>query len=404
MKEFIALALIILITCVACRSVLGKLGQPTVLGDVCAGVVLGGTVLGFYYPFFSNVIFLPNALTLLNVLSEFGLVFILVEAAWKISLKDNFEISEKYIMLFSGAGIAMSFVAGGVLAFYSRFDIGPIYNLAGYIVFCGIAFSVTALPVLMAIVKESNELQARCGRLAVAAAVYTDVFAWLALAVLLIVVRHDEAGNLAKVILLGAYTAAMLLLIKPFLRKLKAKPANKSSGVGLFAFFIISAMTTDILGFHFSIGIILAACVAVEMEGAKEVWDRWTGGIGQLLISLFFVNVGLHFSFNGLSEFTVWLWVLIFLSGAIISKALSSYFAGRIIGLGQRASIELGILMSTKGAAELIVISVGYQAGLLSENSYNVLMLVTFFSTILTAPFISLSNRFFERKLSFDRL
>ncbi|BBH45425.1 cation:proton antiporter [Pseudomonas sp. KU43P] len=403
MKEFIALALMILIACVACRTVLGKLGQPTVLGDVCAGVVLGGTVLGFYYPFFWSVI-PANALTLLKMLGEFGLVFILVEAAWEISLKNKLEISETYIMLFSGAGIAVSFIAGGVLAFYSRFDIGPISNLAGYIVFCGIAFSVTALPVLMAIVKESNGLQARCGRLAVTAAVYTDIFAWLALAFLLIVVRHDEVGNLANVMLLAAYTATMLLLIKPFLRKLKAKPTSKSSGVGLFVFFIVSAVTTDILGFHFSIGIVLAACVAVEMEGAKNVWDRWIGGIGQLLISLFFVNVGLQFSLNGLAELKVWLWVLIFLSGAVISKALSSYFAGRIIGLGQRASIELGILMSTKGAAELIVIAVGYQAGLLSENSYNVLMLVTFFSTILTAPFISISNRFFERKLSFDRL
>ncbi|EKT4483540.1 cation:proton antiporter [Pseudomonas putida] len=99
-------------------------------------------------------------------------------------------------------------------------------------------------------------------------------------------------------------------------------------------------------------------------------------------------------TFSGFNEPYQWLWVVAFVIAGVMSKVISSLLAGLLVGMSKIESLELGFLMATKGTAELVVLSVGYSASLLSDNSYLVLLLLSVVSTLLTVPMIILLNKF----------
>lgn len=132
-----------------------------------------------------------------------------------------------------------------------------------------------------------------------------------------------------------------------------------------------------------------------DVAGVKGAWDKYLLGIRQLVIPMFFIASGGMISVSGLSQMHIWFWLFVFLLGATISKIISCYIAGLLVGMRQRASMQLGILMSTKGTAELVVLAVGYREGLLSDDSYTVLLILSVASMMLTVPMLVFLNSYF---------
>lgn len=157
---------------------------------------------------------------------------------------------------------------------------------------------------------------------------------------------------------------------------------------------LFSAQVTAILGFHEAVGAVMAAYVFHDLLSMEQAWRRWVGRFGHLFLTpIFFASSGIQVSLGAFSDPTLWLWLLLFLVGGTVGKVLGSYVGARMSGLTPNVSLELGVLMNTKGLVELVVLGVGLQAGVLSESSYGVLLMLALVSMALTNPLISLLNR-----------
>ncbi|WP_336333707.1 cation:proton antiporter [Pseudomonas putida] len=162
----------------------------------------------------------------------------------------------------------------------------------------------------------------------------------------------------------------------------------------LFLFVILCASLTHGLGFHHSIGAIAAVFALADIQGLRNAWEQWEGNLRVVMVPMFFIGTGIMLTFSGFNNAQLWLWVVVFVIAGVVSKVMSSLFAGLLVGMSKRESLELGLLMATKGTAELVVLSVGHGASLLSDNSYRVLLLLSVVSTLLTVSLIILLNKF----------
>lgn len=393
----------ILLACAFFGRLAKKIGQNKVIGEIAAGITLGPTVFGAWFPQASTLIFSPDSVPILKALSELGLIILMFEVPWHASGSGRGQKKQLSSAFIAFLGIALSFVAGGVMGIYSKEAIAPAQPYWAYVAFCGIALSVTALPVLVRIVQDNSYINAQVGGMALSAAIYTDLFAWFALALVLALQFSGEASvvnSLFRVFGLIAFFVLSFRVLRPLVRhSLLFSSLDERSKVGIaLVYGLFSAEVTALLGFHQAIGAIMAAYVFYDVPSIESAWKKWIGRFGHLFLTpIFFATSGLQVSLGAFSELSLWLWLLLFIIGGSLGKILGSYISGRMSGLAPRESIELGMLMNAKGLVELVVLEVGVKAGVLSETSYTVLLLFSLISTVLTPPSILLLNRYVRK-------
>lgn len=397
--NWIMLVCLILLACAICGQLATMIGQSRVIGEITAGILLGPTVLGAWFPQASTQLFAPESMHVVRSLSELGLIILMVEVPWHAAGIGSKGEGQRVPALIATLGIVLSFSLGCIVGAWSKTSLAPMQPYWPYVIFCGVALSVTALPVLVRIIQEHAGIDGRAGQLALSAAVYTDVFAWFALALVLTLQFSGTTGvvdSLLRVVGLSVYAALTFLLVRPWLRNRAGYTVlGERSRVALALLYcLFSAQVTAMLGFHEAIGAVLAAYVFHDLFSMEQAWRRWVGRFGHLFLTpIFFACSGIQVSLGAFSDPTLWLWLLLFLVGGIVGKVLGSYVGARLSGLTPKVSLELGVLMNTKGLVELVVLGVGLQMGVLSESSYSVLLILALVSTALTNPLISLLNR-----------
>ncbi|MFG0409035.1 cation:proton antiporter [Pseudomonas sp. FYR_11] len=391
MSSWLVLVCLILLACAVCGRVATMLGQSRVVGEIVAGILLGPTLLGAWFPQVSAKVLTPNSMEIVRALGELGLIILMVEVPWHAAGVGQQRGTQRAPALIASLGIVLSFFLGCVIGAWSKASIAPTQPYWSYVIFCGVALSVTALPVLVRIIQEHPGIDGQAGRLALSAAVYTDVFAWLALALVLALQSGGSAGVFESVFRVGglvAYAGLMFLVVRPLLKKWIGHTAlSERSRVALtFVYCLTSAQVTAMLGFHQAIGAVMAAYVFHDLFSMEQAWRRWIGRFGHLFLTpIFFAGSGIQVSLNAFGEPDFWLWLLLFLLAGTFGKFLGSYIAGRVLGLRLNVSIEIGVLMNTKGLVELVLLGVGLQAGVLSESSYSVLLMLALVSMVLTS-------------------
>ncbi|UVL18871.1 cation:proton antiporter [Pseudomonas sp. B21-023] len=397
--NWIMLVCLILLACAICGQLATVIGQSRVIGEITAGILLGPTVLGAWFPQASTQLFAPESMHVVRSLSELGLIILMVEVPWHAAGIGSKGGGQRVPALIATLGIVLSFSLGCIVGAWSKASLAPMQPYWPYVIFCGVALSVTALPVLVRIIQEHAGIDGRAGQLALSAAVYTDVFAWFALALVLTLQLSGTTGvvdSLLRVAGLSVYAALTFLLLRPWLRKWASYAVlGERSKVALALLYcLFSAQVTAILGFHEAVGAVMAAYVFHDLLSMEQAWRRWVGRFGHLFLTpIFFASSGIQVSLGAFSDPTLWLWLLLFLVGGTVGKVLGSYVGARMSGLTPNVSLELGVLMNTKGLVELVVLGVGLQAGVLSESSYGVLLMLALVSMALTNPLISLLNR-----------
>ena len=375
-----------------------KLGQSRVIGEITAGILLGPSVLGALSPIFSEFLFFTESLRNLKVLAELGLVLLMFEIAWHMPAQRSGEgAAAKFapitIALF---GMLSSFLIGCVIAVLSKKDLAPDKALWSYTLFCGLALSVTALPVLVRIIADATNINAESASYALSSAIYTDVFAWLGVA--LLVSFHsmgatDLLDSLIKTLLLIAFFLLSFYMVRPLI--LNWRLMNSTGGVSVqlsiaFCYCLISAEITARLGFHQAIGAIVAAYVFCKVPCLQLNWENVIGRFsGTFLTPLFFAYSGLQASFGSFSESSVWWWLGLFVVGSFFGKIGGTYWGARICGLPSATAMEVGVLMNTKGLVELVVLSIGLELGVLSATTYSVLLVIALVSTVMTMPLLN---------------
>jgi Kef-type K+ transport system membrane component KefB len=396
MSNWLVLVCLILLACAVCGRVATMLGQNRVIGEIVAGILLGPTLLGAWFPQVSAKVLTPESIEIVRALGELGLIMLMVEVPWHAAGVGEWRGGQRAPALIASLGIVLSFFIGCVIGAWSKPSIAPTPPYWSYVIFCGVALSVTALPVLVRIIQEHGGIDGQAGRLSLSAAVYTDVFAWFALAMVLALHLGGAGGvseSLLKVCGLLAYAGLMFVVVRPWLKNRIAHTAlSERSRVAVALVYCLgSAQVTAMLGFHQAIGAVMAAYVFHDLFSMEQAWRRWIGRFGHLFLTpIFFACSGIQVSLAAFGEPSLWLWLLLFLLGGTIGKVLGSYIGARASGLRPIVSIEVGVLMNTKGLVDLVVLGVGLEVGVLSESSYSVLLVLAVVSTALTNPLISL--------------
>lgn len=372
-----------------------KLGQPSVIGEIIAGLALGPSLLGNIAPSASTFLFPPASLPALQQLSNIGLILFM----FIIGMELDFELVKQKAgkaIIISQAGIVIPFALGIGLAWplYKNFAPAgiPFYVFA---LFTGIAMSITAFPVLARIIRERGIMHTRLGALTLTCAAADDVVAWCLLALIMAIAKGASGtGVLFMLIFTIAYTAIMFLIVKPLLARVAKKQSEVSSSLGylslLLVVLLLSAWATEVIGLHalfgaFIAGIIMPKAGALRAELIEKTETVATG----LLLPLFFVITGLRTDIRALNDSTQWIWFIAITLAAIAGKLGGCSIAARATGENWRDSIAIGALMNTRGLMQLVILTIGYDLGIITPTIFTMMILMAIITTMMTAPLLS---------------
>lgn len=375
-----------------------RLGQPTVIGQIVAGIALGPTLLGQFPGDPTEKLFPKEVLPYLSVLSQVAVVIFMFLAGYEINYRQlrrggRAVAAVAVFALLVPIGLS----TGAVTLFDGVFTaVEPDASGRSFVLFMAVACSVTALPVLAAIVRERGMAGSRAGTVATTAAGFMDVAAWLVLVAAFAGTGHGSGPSWpVTLVLIVLFTAGMFLVVRPLLdRWLRRSEAQLLGQVPLaLGLALGSAWVTASLGLHPVFGGFLAGLTMPRRNGVPdaEVLQPMEQTAG-LLLPLFFVTTGLSFDIGTLDGDGLVLLALI-LGIAIVGKLVPAYAASRLTGLDQHESALVAALVNTRGLTELIVLNVGLATGLIGPGLFTVLVLMALITTFMTAPLLSLIGR-----------
>lgn len=382
-----------------------KIHQPTVIGEIIAGIALGPSLLGALFPEFSLALFPEHSLGNLNLLSQVGLILFMFMVGMELDVK-VIQTKVKDAVVVSNAGILIPFTLGIVLAYfiYENFAPGGVAFLS-FGLFLGLAMSITAFPVLARIVQERGIHKTRLGTLVLTCAAADDITAWCLLAAIIAIAKAGSFMSSLYVILLSVlYVLIMLKVVRPFLKRigdLHASRENLSKQVVAIFFLIllISSYTTEVIGIHALFGAFLAGTIMPDNVKFRNIFIQKIEDVALvLLLPLFFVFTGLRTQIGLLNDIYLWKVTGLIILVAIAGKFAGSAIASRIMGQNWRDSLTIGALMNTRGLMELVVLNIGYDLGILSPEVFSMMVIMALLTTFMTGPALDLIEKLFREK------
>jgi len=388
---------IILATARACGWLLRHVGQPAVIGEMAAGIVLGPIVFGALFPDFHAIVFAKDSLPGLTSLSTLGLVLFMFIVGAELRAPD---------------GVRAQFKAAGSVGVLSvllpmAFGIGVapwLMPLAPkgvgfwpFALFMAAAMSITAFPILARILKERDITHTPIGRLALSSAAIADVFAWIMLALVVALIGSGDGyvGFLRTTLGLLVLGAIVFVVLKPLYRGLLTRHAADGVPslmvlaalmIGLFA----CAAVTEWLGLHAVFGAFLfGACLPRDDRLLRSLIERIEYVAVVVLMPIFFALAGLNTTGDAFVGAGLGALALI-LAAAVLGKVLGGAAGARIAGYGWRDSFAVGSLMNARALMELIVMKVGLDAGLIGPSLFTMLLLMAILTTVMTGPLLTL--------------
>jgi Kef-type K+ transport system membrane component KefB len=371
-----------------------RCGQPAVIGQILTGVLLGPSLLGRLPGHLTRVLFPQQALPSLNILAQVGVAVFMFAVGYEIEFR-SLRGHGRTVPLVAVGGLVVPMSLGVICALLLRPDFIAVGNHdnRSFVLFLGVAVSITALPVLAAIVRERGLAGTTVGAIAIAAAGIMDVVAWLALAAVLIITGHSGIlpWPVTLAVLIG-FVAIMLGVVRPAVSWWTSRRQSVLLAPATVAFVLAmgGAWVTASLGLHPLFGAFLAG---LTMRGTNSVPDadvlRSMDQTAKLLLPLFFVVTGLSLNIGALDGNSLILLALIF-AIATVGKLGPAYAASRICGLQPRQSAVVAALVNARGLTELIALNVGLDDGIIDQRLFTILVLMALITTCMTGPLLSL--------------
>jgi Kef-type K+ transport system membrane component KefB len=398
-RFLLAVALVVLV-CHLTGALFGRLRQPPIIGEIVGGLLLGPSVLGACWPEAREWIFPAEVLKPLDLAAQLGLVTFMFLLGCELQMK-QLRTGRRTVASVVAGAMGLPFVLGvGVAVLGRDLMAGNAPQQYAFPVFFGLAVSVTALPVLARVLVDLGLDRSPIGVLALACAAVGDGLMWGALTVMLGLLTLAGAGHaLLTAGLAVALVGITVFAVRPALKAAVGRAERRGEGrlllPGLITGAIAFAAVTQSIGLHPVIGAFLfGAVVPRESAAVARISHQLQGFTVTVLLPLFFAGVGLRTSI-GLLGGSVAAWSLF---AAVLAVAVGAKFAGtgagaRLAGLPKRDALRLGALMNCRGVTELVVASIGWQYGLISELGLTVLVLVALITTMSTTPLMTLLTR-----------
>jgi Kef-type K+ transport system membrane component KefB len=392
-----------------------RFGQPSAVGEIAAGLLLGPSALGWAFPDLAELIFRPNfegiphALSdpliekIFAILSQIGLIFLL----FLIGLEFEFSHLRWHgssALAVSAAGVAVPFTLGLAITplLLSRVEPhpegGPVPAL-GFTLFLGVAMSITALPILGRMMIEWGITRTKLGVITISAAAVNDAIGWILLAAIAATVRRnfDLGGTALMTMLSIGFGLFMAVGARPWLLKWARAALRRGNGelglndlVILLVILFLCAIATNWIGIFAIFGaFILGAVLSSETEFHRAVVRRLSDLVTSFFLPIFFTYTGLRTNVRSLGPSAeMWLLGGLVLAAAVVGKFGGCGLAARLSGYSWRESGCIGVMMNTRALMELIVINLGYELRVIPLSVFCTLVLMALITTVMTTPIL----------------
>lgn len=380
-----------------------KIGQPVVIGEIIAGIMLGPSLLGLFYPEISDLLFPAGSLENLHFISQIGLVLFMFTVGLELDL-NVLKSKTKEAIVIGHASALFPFIAGMLLAYYLYQDFAPT-NVAfvSFALFFGISMSVSAFPVLARIAQERAIHKTKTGTIVMACAAANDLLIWSLLAVIISIVRSGSFLSASHTIFFGIlYIFLMIKFVRPFLQRIgELHPSRENLSKSVVAIFfivlILSACIAEIIGIHALFGAFLAGSIMPDNLKFRTLFIEKVEDVSVvLLLPLFFVFTGLRTQIGLIDDPQLWKTTGLILLIAISGKLIGVTLVAKVFGQNWKDSLVLGTLLNTRGLMVLIILNIGYDLGVFLSEIFTMLVLMALCTTLMTAPILTLINKIFN--------
>lgn len=397
---FIEIA-ILLFTSIVCGEIMVRLGQPAIIGQIFAGLLLGQTFFGAFMPDLSNMLF-PNdgsQSRLIEVVSWIGVSFLLMMTGMETDASMLKKLG-KPLLYFGTIGLAGPLLLGALGSLMMP-DIlmGNIQNKLAFAVFVGTVFAASSVPVVAKILIDMKMLKLDTGQLVIATSLVHDLLCCLLLAVI-VVLSGSQEGSGANPILIAIVGTACFLALMYFgrpvfftiLRWVNDHVSSKEALITAMVVLLLScAAATQALGVHivlgaFAAGVILSQAPVINHKVVKPLETVTMG----FFAPVFFASSGLSVNLSSLLDPLLGTITILISLATILSKLATCYIAGKVAGIGTYESLSVGVGANAKGSLGLILAMLGYSLNIISLDMYAVVIFVSLFSTAVTAPLMKL--------------
>jgi Kef-type K+ transport system membrane component KefB len=373
-----------------------RLGQSPAVGEIVAGILLGPTLAGLVSPQAFAYVFQSTPPEPLQILAQVGLLLLMFQIGLEFEFSHLLEGRNRTAVIrVAAAGLVAPFALGLAFGYATAPILSPEADRLASGLFVATAFSITALPILGRIMIELGIQRTALGVIAISAAAINDVVGWLVLALVttLTLARFDALGFGVQVLLLMTYLLGAWWLVRPLLRRIVARAAPNAGhlppgllGMVLAAVFL-SGMATIELGIFGIFGGFLMGVLLHRETGLVEAWRaRVEPFVLVFFLPIFFTYTGLRTDIGGLDGLAAWGWCALILLLATLGKLGGTYVAARWSGLGHYEASSLGIMMNTRALMELVVLNVGYDLGVISQQVFTMLVIMAVVTTVITGP------------------
>jgi len=378
-------------------------GQPAVVGEILAGLILGPSVLGaipqihgMWQKLFMPAI--PGVADTFMMLSQLGLIFLLFLIGLEFDFR-HLKTNSMAAFSISLTGVIAPFVLGFGLA---QFMAGPIgmadKSRLGFSLFMGTAMSITAIPILGRIMMELGITRTKLGAIVISAAAIDDGIGWIMLASVSALVKshfrlRDSLAMLGETV---GFALLVVFIARPLLGRWSERALRHGDGelsVNALAVLIVviflCAIATSLIGIFAIFGaFILGATLSDREKFRLAVGQRLRDFVTAFFLPIFFTYTGLRTDVGSVGGGKMWLYAAMVCFLAVLGKFGGCSLAARFSGFSTRESACAGVMMNTRALMELIVINVGYDLGVIPRSVFCMLVLMAVLTTIMTTPLL----------------
>jgi Kef-type K+ transport system membrane component KefB len=391
--QFFLQIAIILMFCRIVGLIAAKFGQPQVVAEMIAGVLLGPSLFGALAPEWSAALFPKDSMKVLFPASQLGLALymFIVGLEFRMDIvRERFRAS----VAVSFAGMAAPFILGALLGWYfkTHTSLFPApTSLPNAAIFMGASMCITAFPMLARIIHFKGLAGTVMGTVAIGAGAIDDAMAWMLLAIVLAGFKGDASHALVNIGGAAAYVALTLLVIRPILAKWASRIESRGTvSDGEYAFLLslmcLGAWWTDYIELHAVFGAFVMGAAMPRGLISRTLIERTQPLAVALLLPLFFTFSGLNTRIGSLNTAHLWLMCAAVLAAAIAGKGLACWAAARAAGVPNREALGIGVLMNARGLMELIIINIGLQNGIISQELFAILTIMAVITTLMASP------------------
>lgn len=398
--QFFLQIAVILLFCRMVGAVAVRFGQPPVVGEMLAGVLLGPSLFGLLFPETQAWLFpwdttqtTRDSQCYLFPASQVGLALYMFVVGLEFRI-DIVRQKLKSSAAVSTVGMVTPFLLGAGLAwiFFHHTELFPKKtSLMEAMLFLGASMCITAFPMLARIIHFKRLTHTAMGTVALGAGAIDDATAWCLLAVVLASFDNDWAHAWWNIGGGAGYVAVVLLIVRPLLMRSQrwlVRGAGLTEG-GLatcLSLMMVGAWFTDLIGLHAVFGAFVMGAAMPRGLITRDLINRIQPLTVALLLPLFFTYSGLNTRMGLLNTGFLWLMCAAVLVAAIVGKGVACWLAARATGIPNREALGIGTLMNVRGLMELIIINIGLQRGIISPALFAVLVIMAIVTTVMACP------------------